>query len=125
MDTEVLTNEELLNECIRRDLLSAAQAKRILDRPNREEKRRLLQQRADIWIVLHPKLFEFMERTALRLVAKKQRFGTRLLSEETRWYCSSESKNEKFKLANVLVSYIIKRIVEKHPEISKYMRMKS
>lgn len=124
MDFKSATNEELLNECMQRGLLSATIVNKILNKQSTEDKKIMLQKKADVWIILNPDLFNFMEKAALNLVAKNQRFSSRLLSEEARWLFRSSSFSGKFKISDVLVCYIMKRLIEKHPEIKNFVKIK-
>lgn len=117
-----LANEQLLQECVVRGLLTNKQVDRILHKENIELQ---FQQEADLWIAFNSDMFSFMEQAALELHQKGKKFSSRLLSENARWlYEGKTQKIGNFKIKDSLARYVAKRIVERHPELVEYIKFR-
>ena len=117
MNLGKIDTKSLLRELVERKVLSPEEAFKIL-----HETKTDLQEEADKWIANHALMYEYMEKAALKLLKENQFFGPRLLSEEAR--CFSKINNQKFKIANALVSYVIKRIIDKYPSIANLVKFR-
>jgi len=115
-----MTNEQILQECVARGLLTNKQMNRILHKDDFEVQ---LQQEADLWIAFNSEMFTFMEQAAIDFQKKDHKFSSRLLSETARWLYEGESQRiGKFKIKDCLAKYVTKRIVERHPELTGFVK---
>lgn len=89
-----------------------------MDREDRED--RDLRRDANEWMARHPEAFRLFERFALQAVARQRRFAIKLLVERVRWEHHVE-RDEEFKINNNYPAYIIRRIIELHPEVDRYV----
>jgi hypothetical protein len=80
--------------------------------------------RTDRWIEENPGVFQLFEQFAVRLAARGRRFGIGALTERVRWEWSIEYNRDDFKINNNFRAYIIRRIIESHPEVGDFVELR-
>lgn len=84
---------------------------------------KLRAQAAD-WITANPQAFALFEKMALE---EKQygRFGVKYLAEIVRYKVRRTwAKSDGFKINNVIVSYVARELVARHPELADYVEFR-
>jgi GNAT superfamily N-acetyltransferase len=81
-------------------------------------------QRAADWMRLNPEAVAEMERLALDAASRGRRFGWKLVAEVVRWNMRLDQGAEGYGLNNVLVAYIGRALVARHPHLAEFVEMR-
>lgn len=85
----------------------------------------LLRFRADQWMARHPETVNLFERFALEMLAKRRRFGVKMLSERIRWFAHVETDDgERYKVNSSYVSFIARELIRRHPDLANYIQLR-
>jgi hypothetical protein len=76
------------------------------------------------WITANPKAFALFEEMALEEM-QFGKFGVKYLAEICRWKVRRTwPKSAEFKINNVLVSYLARELVARHPELEPFIEFR-
>ena len=73
------------------------------------------------WIVEHPRTMRFINHFAKEMVAKKKKFGVKLLIERVRWEHLIQGGDDRFKVNNNHTAYIARWIIQVIPAAEEFL----
>ena len=76
------------------------------------------------WMAANPDALRYIERRALEETAAERRFSVRLLLEEARRKDFTDREGRGTRINNVIAPALARRIVEAHPEVRPFVRLR-
>lgn len=76
------------------------------------------------WMDANPDALRYIERRALEEAGGERRFSVRLLLEEARRRDFTDREGRGTRINNVIAPALARRIVDEHPEVRPYMRLR-
>lgn len=76
------------------------------------------------WMAANPDALRYIERRALEEAGAERRFSVRLLLEEARRKDFTDRRGRGTRINNVIAPALARRIVEAHPEVRPFMRLR-
>ena len=73
----------------------------------------------------YPRILTLFIQFALEAVAAKKKFAAMMIAQRVRWEVTVYAKDEEgFKLNNSHVPYIMRRVIELHPQVESWVEMR-